>query len=147
MIIQTLNLSNILRPRRLPAAADAASVEQTEGSSAPPRFPTFGVSGELYAIGARRAGRINAASVSKEEFNKLLQERQVLLDKKFAGTMTRKESIRLEYVRWSLDRIEDARHGQTLDALDDLVTRYEQLQTDLRNFEQDLSQHKTGHRY
>lgn len=47
----------------------------------------------------------------------LLDERQALLDKKFDGTITKSELNRLEYVRWSLDRIEDARYGENLDAL------------------------------
>jgi len=41
-----------------------------------------------------------------------------VLDKKFAEIITRKEENRLEYVRWSLDRIEDAKYGQSLELLE-----------------------------
>lgn len=67
------------------------------------------------AHAAKIAGRVNAAGVSQEEHENLLAERQGLLDKKMAGTITGQELNRLEYVRWSLDRIEDAKYGQALD--------------------------------
>ncbi|WFU23141.1 hypothetical protein QA649_34435 [Bradyrhizobium sp. CB1717] len=97
------------------------------------RIPSFDGYGEVYAAAARRAGRINASSVSDEEHQSLLLERQLLLDKKFAETITRKESNRLEYVRWSLDRIEDANHGWAMDVLEHSVSGYEQLSSDLKS--------------
>ena len=126
---------------------DVSASDQYEWASSPFRVPSPNVSRELYAIGSRQAGRLNAAIVSDEEINRLLRERKYLLDKRFAGTMTKKEENKLTYIRWSLDRIEDARHGQALDALESLISRYEQFQADLRWFEQELSRQKTGHRY
>lgn len=70
--------------------------------------------------------------ITKENLE-LLRERERLLMKKFEGTITRKESNRLEYVRWSLDRIDDARHGQGLEALESAVSRYEDVLTGLRS--------------
>jgi len=67
------------------------------------------------AAGARTVGRMSAAAISQREQDELLQERQRLLDKKFSGTITRSEANRLSYVRWTLDRIEDARYGPVLD--------------------------------
>lgn len=116
-----------------PAAPDA-------GNSAPFRPPDFGVNSQVYAAVARIAGRLNAANVSEEEHQQLLHERQTLLDKKFGGMITRKEQNRLEYVRWSLDRIEDAKHGQTLDVIEGWVQRYEQFLSEIRNFETQLAQ-------
>jgi hypothetical protein len=120
------------------SAAPAAPADA--GTSAPFRVPHLGVTDQVYAAMARSAGRVNAANVSEEEHNLLLRERQTLLDKQFAGTITRKEQNRLEYVRWSLDRIEDAKHGQTLDVLEDLVQRYEQFLSQMRNIEMQLAE-------
>ena len=105
-------------------------------------LPGFGpVSDNLYAKTARLAGRVNAASVSTEEQQALLRERQSLLEKKFADIITRKESNRLEYIRWSLDRIEDAKHGEALDNLENYVDKYETMLSDLRGFEATLQYH------
>lgn len=119
---------------------------RTEQTSEPAllKIPTFGVSHELYAVTSRLAGRLNAASVSQEEYEALLKERQSLLDKKFDGTMTRKKAIRLDYVNWSLDRIEDARHGTALDMFEGAVSQYEQFLTDLQNLTDQLSSRKRG---
>jgi hypothetical protein len=76
---------------------------------------------------ARLAGRLNASAVSDAERDALLAERVQLLDKLDAGTITRKEEIRLEYVRWSLDRIEDARHGPAMDRLEAQIDEFQKL--------------------
>ena len=55
---------------------------------------------------------------------------RLLLDE----TITIQESNRLEYVRWSLDRIEDARHGAALDRLEVYINRYEEFLDDLDEF-------------
>lgn len=128
-------------------AVDGSPDGGTSGTPKPSLdVPNFGVIREVYAITSRLAGRINASNVSEHEHNALLRERQTLLDKKFNGTITRKEANRLEYVRWSLDRIEDAKYGQALDFLESSVAQYEQLQDDLRNLQAQLTQHKRGHR-
>ncbi|SRR5258708_975576 len=93
--------------------------------------PTFVAYGEVYAAASRRAGRMNAASISDTEHQALLLERQLLLDKKFAGGISRTDSNRLAYVRWSLDRIEDAKHGATLDVLEHSISSYEQFSKDI----------------
>lgn len=81
----------------------------------------------VFAQTARQAGRRNAARISESEENALRDERRRLLEKKFDGGLTRKEANRLQYVRWSIDRIDDAREGLALDALDAAVQRYEAL--------------------
>ena len=106
--------------------------------SAPFKAPDFSAYSQLYAETSRIAGRINAANVSEKEINELLSERQMLLDKQFAKTITRKEIIRLEYVRWSLDRIEDAKYGMVMDMLDNAVERYERFVSDIQNLEREL---------
>ncbi len=134
-------------------AAEAAplTVEQEAASldnaaSAPLKITTLGLPNELFADAARRAGRLNAASVSEEEYQALLRERQRLLDKKFDGTMSKSESNRLEYVRRSLDRIEDARHGAALDALEGSVGKFEQFLLQVEDLKSQLSQRAKGPR-
>lgn len=117
------------------------TVPASSPSSAPSKLPDFSVFKEVYAVTSRMAGRVNAASVSKHEHKAILQERQALLDKKLNKTITRKEANRLEYVRWSLDRIEDAKHGQMLDALEDSVIRYERFLSYMGELEDKLRQH------
>jgi hypothetical protein len=99
-----------------------------------------GLSGDVLAVTARRAGRLNAASVSTKEYQELLAERQALLDKKFSGKIERREELRLEYVRWSLDRVEDARHGEALERLESAVMQYEQFLHDLAGLREQLNE-------
>jgi hypothetical protein len=98
-----------------------------------------------HAQNARIAGRLNAASATEEELKALLAERRKLLDKKLSGDITRKESNRLEYVRWSLDRIEDARHGPTLDLLESAVFRYESIAEEIRSLRAALAEAAKRH--
>lgn len=103
-------------------------------------FPRFDSLAVIRPQAVRMAGRINAASISEAEHNALLRERQRLLDRKFAGELTRQESNRLEYVRWSLDRIEDARHGDALDSLEASVANYERFLSDLQALDRKIRQ-------
>jgi hypothetical protein len=119
--------------------APAFTVDTT--TSDLPRLPSFTLSDRVYAATSRIAGRLNAANVSQEEHQSLLRERQALLDKKLGGTIAPKEENRLSYIRWSLDRIEDAKYGHTLDALEDRVRAYEQFLSDIRRLEGQLEQH------
>lgn len=105
------------------------------------RVPDFRVYDQAHAEMSRQAGRLNAASISDREHDELLSERQVLLDKLFAGTLTRRESRRLEYVRWSLDRIEDARYGLMLDMAENEVSIYERFVEDLGRLREDLNRY------
>jgi hypothetical protein len=120
-------------------------IDGASGTSPAP-FPTFSATAEVYAVTSRMAGRLNAASISEDERQSLLRERQALLDKKFAGQMTRQESNRLEYVRWSLDRIEDARHGWVLDALEGSVEGYERFLSDLHSLREQLEAARVSHK-
>jgi hypothetical protein len=112
--------------------AGAPSGQSTDTSEI--EFPEFGRYTGTRAETVRIAGRIAASQVSKAEYQAFLRERQGLLDKLFAKTITRREEIRLEYVRWSLDRIEDAEHGSDLDRIEDSITRYEHFLQELDQF-------------
>jgi hypothetical protein len=105
-----------------------------------------GIDKNIDAQMARRAGRMNASSISNDEETQLHAERQKLLDKQFDNTITRAESIRLEYVRWSLDRIDDAKHGQALDALEQQIARYEAFAAEVRDLKAQLQAHASRRR-
>jgi hypothetical protein len=60
--------------------------------------------------------RVNAGRTSAAEVAALFEGRAALLDKQFAVGVMPVEKRRLAYVRWNLDRIDDARAGRGLDA-------------------------------
>ena len=114
------------------ATADTAGIRSNAGNTETAQSPLVRSYDPIYAANARIAGRINAASITEREHQELLKERQNLLTKKFEGTISRQESNRLEYVRWSLDRVEDAKYGHVLEALDSAVARYESILDQLK---------------
>jgi hypothetical protein len=125
-------------------ASGQGVAEKQAAPSASFRVPTFDAYGRVYAIEARRAGRLNAANASDEERRKLLQERQQLLDKKLDGKISRREANRLEYVRWSLDRIDDARSGEAMDDLENLISQYEQFRRDIAELGAEIAKRIAG---
>jgi hypothetical protein len=84
------------------------------------------------------AGRMNAAAISHHDHQRPLDERQQLLDKELAGSITRHEINRLQYIRWSLDRVDDARYGMGLEMLENAVARYERFRADIEHFYSEL---------
>jgi len=88
---------------------------------------------------ARVAGRANAAAVSDDEVKAHLAERALLLRKKFETSLTPGEERRLTYVRWSLDRVEDARTGMQLDLLESHVADYENFLDEIRTLSDRIS--------
>jgi hypothetical protein len=125
-------LARLLSEHAELGTVDAPSEQSSETSEI--EFPEFGAYTGTRAETAKIAGRIAASQVSEAEYHAFLQERQDLLDKLLAKTITRREEIRLEYVRWSLDRIEDAKHGSDLDRIEDSITRYEHFLEELDQF-------------
>lgn len=125
--------------------ADGPSDSDSFGAgSSVVKFPNFDKLGAVYAASARRAGRINAAHAREEEVRDLLRERSSLLDKKFEGTLSKSGQHRLAYVEWSLDRIEDARLGQDLEALESALNRYEKLLHEIADLKVQVSSLNRG---
>jgi hypothetical protein len=88
---------------------------------------------------ARLTGRLNASKVSDVEAKALLEERQQLVSKQLEGAITKRELARLDYVRWSLDRIEDGKHGAVLDELESHIVNFEKIASQLSRLNDDLS--------
>lgn len=105
---------------------------------APPESERSIVPTNINAAAVREAGRLNARAIRYSELESLLDERQQLLDKKFAGTITKREANRLALVRWSLDRIDDARHGPALESMGQFVSQMEQFKKSVDKFRDDL---------
>ena len=98
------------------------------------------------AIAQRRAARLNASSIDQREVEKLLEERGQLLHKKFSGGLEAHEERRLNFVRWSLDRVQDARHGHVLDDLETAVEMYERLGADIDRLLRQLQENVMNNR-
>ncbi len=137
----TANIAPLGSDLSIDSQRAGASLGGTAGDSVAFLKPFRGGDGSLNAIAARRAGRLNAASVKEREVESLLTERQSLIKKKFAGGLSRGEDRRLALVRWNLDRIQDARHGETLDALEAAVSLYESIGNDIAHLMRELEVH------
>jgi hypothetical protein len=73
------------------------------------RFPEHAV--------AKAVGRINCARIAGREMPGILRERATLLTVSLERGLTRSEERRLEYLRWTLDRFDDAAIGWSLDEM------------------------------
>jgi len=95
---------------------------------------------------AKQAGRAAARQTSEADERALLKEREALLRKQMATQLSKTEARRLEFVRWSLARIEDARIGPTLDQLELAVKRYEDFLSEVTRLRQELNSHTSTKR-
>lgn len=86
------------------------------------------------AKAAARAGRELASRIPEDERNALIAEHQQLSQKVFRGGLSASEERRLRYVRWSLDRIEDAANGAHLDHLRELAAMQEGIAAKVERF-------------
>jgi hypothetical protein len=89
---------------------------------------------------AKLTARANASKVPDAEVKALYAERQQLVKKQLEGTITDMEKIRLDYVRWSVDRIDDGKHGRSLDQLESHIAEFGKLANQLRQLHEGLSQ-------
>ncbi|CAN7268888.1 hypothetical protein [Caballeronia sp. LjRoot31] len=74
----------------------------------------------------------------EDERQRLLEERQKLIDRKLSGTLSQSDRNRYEYVLWTLDQIEDARHGAALDRLEMSIARYESFMEGVEQLAKDV---------
>jgi len=124
---------------QLQSEAASEKPSKTLLSSAP---TSFTAQGAAFAATSRMAGLRNASVVSDREIRDWLGERQKLLDKWEAGTITKADEVRLAYVNWNLDRVEAAKHGHVLSALEQAVAEYEGLATEIRALQEWLEKSK-----
>jgi len=82
---------------------------------------------------ARDLWRQVARETDNGETEALYVERKALLAKVMAGDATKADRNRLALVRWHLERIEDAKHGDGLDKLEALTRLYAQVADRVRD--------------
>lgn len=104
-------------------------------------LPEFAKVDPANAVAARLAGRANALQISESDHREFVRERARLINKKLVGEATKRELNRLEYVQWTLDRIEDAKFGQSLEALDDYARQYENFLSEIEELRARLDGH------
>lgn len=87
---------------------------------------------ELSVENIKRINRALTGRISPEQKQALIEERNGLVSKKFKEGLTAKEERHLTYVRWQLDRIDDAEHGETLDVFDQITKDHEGFASQLK---------------
>ncbi|WP_437580154.1 hypothetical protein [Sorangium sp. So ce887] len=100
------------------------------GSSMPHTGESHPVSMQ-YEVSARLAGRAVARKIPKERYAELMSEHQRLAMKEVLGNISTSESRQLRLVRWQIDRVEDARHGQDIDRLEEIARVHQTLAHDI----------------
>ena len=88
------------------------------------------------------AGRVNAGRISEAEIADKIAQHAALVLKKYEDKLSFEEERKLTYLRWDLDRIENAFHGPGLDVLEAAVSDYENFYKRLASFADDLNASK-----
>lgn len=88
-------------------------------------------------LGPEDIKKINRAftkGISPKIEENLIKERNELVKKKVKEHLTKKEQIRLTFLKWQLDRIDDAKHGEHLDFLGRIVGAQEEFAKEIGMF-------------
>jgi hypothetical protein len=70
--------------------------------------------------------------IPQSEKQEVINERNRLVQKQFKGGLSDRENNRLKYVRWQLDRIDDAETGEFLDYLQIITGGHEKFAKELQ---------------
>ncbi|MGO9091475.1 MAG: hypothetical protein ACLQGU_12475 [bacterium] len=79
----------------------------------------------------RKLNREVSKKIPQSEKKKLMREHLDLVKKRARTGLERSENLRLQLIRWKLDRIEDAEHGEEIDKLEAIIRAKEALAKDL----------------
>jgi len=85
------------------------------------------------AVPAREVSRRLVELTTEEEYRDLLDRRAVLVKRQLEERLSRSEELELQLVRWSLDRIDDAKYGRELDFLERIAEAQEYLASRISN--------------
>lgn len=80
----------------------------------------------------RQINRAITRKIPPSEKQQIINERNQLVRKQFKGGLSAKEEDRLKYVRWQLDRIDDAETGEFLDYLQIITEGHEKFAKELQ---------------
>jgi hypothetical protein len=96
--------------------------------------PWLGATGEFSPDNIRKINRAITRKIPEAEKKRIIHERNQLVQKQFKAGLSIKEKRRLKYVRWQLDRIDDAESGEFLDYLEKLTEGHEKFAKELNGF-------------
>jgi hypothetical protein len=71
--------------------------------------------------------RMVAELTPDAEYKKFLELKKNLMFKKYSEGLSKKEELSLQLTLWNIDRIEDAKYGRHLDALETIVKTHEMV--------------------
>ena len=74
---------------------------------------------------AKLISRSIAELTPDTEYKRFLDDKRTLLQKKYSEGLSKKEDLALQLTIWNIDRIEDAKYGRQLDALEAIVKTHE----------------------
>ncbi len=94
----------------------------------------------------RQVNREITRKIPPDEREKVLRERNALVGKKFMEGLTPREERRLAYLRWQLDRFDDADTGEALDDMALIAKFFTNFSGELKSLLSQLSkvQHQPG---
>jgi hypothetical protein len=90
--------------------------------------------GEFSPDNVRKINRAITRKIPEAEKKTIIHERNQLVQKQFKVGLSTKEETRLKYVRWQLDRIDDAESGEFLDYLEKFTEGHEKFAKELKGF-------------
>jgi len=99
--------------------------EHEKSETEPETLPGNGSRTRFSPEDIRHINRFITRQVSDEAKDALIEEHKSLVNKMFQEGLSEREKRRLTFVRWQLDRIDDANEGYVLDALTEFVEEYE----------------------
>lgn len=82
----------------------------------------------------KRLNREITRRIPPEQIEKLFIEHSNLVKKKFKEGISEREEKRLKLIRWELDRVEDALHGDNIDRFESFLESYERFAKDINEF-------------
>lgn len=80
----------------------------------------------------KRLNRIVTRKIPVHTIDELIEERNALVKKEIYQGFSPKEKRRLIYIKWQLDRIDDALYGENIDFLETLVEQRNSFAQNLR---------------
>jgi hypothetical protein len=141
--------TNIIRKREVETIDNETGITNTfmSPSEVPEEkgMPTSEVPTELPppALPADIIKEINREVTQKiepEAKNNLIEERNKLVNKKFKKGLNKNEERHLTFVRWQLDRIDDAESGNTLDLFEKFVDEHERFAGEIESLLTELKE-------
>lgn len=142
-----LTISEPSKDALFPGSEDVANTYRAGTYAASPAEDAFAQNFAGFNVESSVDTRLETKALIRAIINKrysdverqtLLAERQVILERQFAGSASRSDLNRFEYINWTLDQIEDARHGEALDRLEASIARYESFLEGVEQLTQDV---------